>query len=237
MRRLLHERGRAKSGRVLVEGKRSVRTVLAGTRQAEYVLAGPKGRLFLNELPKRAEVPVYALSRDQVQELCGTAHSQEIFAVVAWSPHTGAPEHPGRLVLHLSGIRNPVNMGALLRTAAAFGVVVTCSPDCVDVTHPDAVRGGAASYFDLPLFVNVPLDSLRKPGTHRVAYASARDGENPTNVDWSAPTILVLGGEAEGATESVSGAVAVHLPVRVESLNAAVAGGIMMWEATKGKGV
>lgn len=154
--------------------------------------------------------------------------------MVTWSPQTGAPEHAAQLVLHLSGIRNPVNMGALLRTAAAFGLVVTCSPDCADVTHPDAVRGGAASYFDLPLFVNVSLDNLRKPGTHRVVYASARDGKDPADFDWSAPTILVLGGEAEGATESVSGAVALHLPVRVESLNAAVAGGIMMWEATKG---
>jgi tRNA G18 (ribose-2'-O)-methylase SpoU len=237
VRRLLHPRGREESGRLLVEGRRAVRGVLAGNLRPEYLLAGPAAAEQLGELSEwfdAGHVPVYGLTAAQVKQLSDTAHSQEVFAVLPWRPATAVPVVLPNLLLHLSGMRNPVNMGALLRTAAAFGIAVTCSPDCVDVTHPAAVRGGAASYFSIPLYVNVPLGELRARCPHQLVYASAAGGTDLSAWQWPERAILVLGGEAAGATESTEGAQAVHIPVRVESLNAAVAGGIIMWEAHRG---
>jgi TrmH family RNA methyltransferase len=237
VRRLLHPRGREESGRLLVEGRRAVRTVLVGPLPPEYLLAGPAAAPQLGEIAEwfdAGRVPVYKLTAAQVTELSDTAHPQDIFAVLPWRPATGMPLLLPNLMLHLSGIRNPINMGAILRTAAAFGIAVTCSPDCVDVTHPAAVRGGAASYFSLPLNVNVQLSELRARCPHELVSASATGGTDLSAWSWPERVILVLGGEASGATESTEGAQAVHIPVQVESLNAAVAGGIIMWEAHRG---
>lgn len=237
VRSLLHVRGREESGRLLVEGTRAVRSVLSGGPAPEYLLAGPSGLSKLDEFSELLDllrVEVYSLTQRQVEELSDAAHGQEIFAVLPWRPASGIPPVLPDLLLHLSGIRNPANMGAMLRTAAAFGIAVTCSPDCVDVTNPAAVRGGAASYFHLPLYVDVSLEALGARCPHRVVYASAAGGVDLSHWQWPERTILVLGGEAVGATESTEGAAAVHIPVEVESLNAAVAGGIMMWEARRG---
>ncbi len=237
MRRLLHPRGREESGRLIVEGRRAVRTVLTGPLKPEYLLTGPAMATQLEELAEwfgAGDVPVYNLTATQASELSDTAHPQELFAVLPWRPATGIPLVLPQLILHLSGIRNPLNMGALLRTAAAFGIAVTCSPDCVDVTHPAAVRGGAATYFSLPLNVNMPLSELHARCPHRLVYASATGGTDLSTWTWPERVILVMGGEASGATESIEGATAVHIPVNVESLNAAVAGGIIMWEAHRG---
>lgn len=237
VRRLLHSRGREESGRLLVEGQRAVRTVCAGPVRPEYLLTGPALASKLEAIPDPFDaggVPVYQLTTAQVSELTDTAHPQELFAVLPWRPATGMPLVLPKLIVHLSGIRNPLNMGALLRTAAAFGLAVTCSPDCVDVTHPAAVRGGAGSYFALSLNVNVPLADLRARCPHHVVYASAASGADPVAWAWPKHTLLVLGGEASGATESTEGATAIHVPIRIESLNAAVAGGIIMWSAHQG---
>ena len=237
VRRLLHPRGRNESGRLLVEGRRAVRTVLSGPLKPEYLLAGPALSSHLDEIAEwfdAEQVPVYSLTADQAAELSDTAHPQELFAVLPWRPATGIPLVLPQLILHLSGIRNPVNMGALLRTAAAFGIAVTCSPDCVDVTHPTSVRGGAASFFGLPLNVDVPLSELHARCPHTLVYASASGGSDLSAWTWPERVILVLGGEASGATESIEGAAAVHIPIGVESLNAAVAGGIIMWDAHRG---
>lgn len=220
-----------------MEGRRAVRTVLSGSLKPEYLLAGPAMASQLDEIATwfdQGDIPVYRLTAEQAAALSDTTHSQELFAVLPWRPAEGIPVVLPRLLLHLSGIRNPVNMGALLRTAAAFGMAVTCSPDCVDVTHPATVRGGAASYFGLPLNVNVPLAELHARCPHQLVYASASGGSDLSAWTWPERTILILGGEASGATESMEGAAAVHIPIGVESLNAAVAGGIMLWEAHRG---
>jgi tRNA G18 (ribose-2'-O)-methylase SpoU len=237
VRQLLHVRGREESGRLVVEGRRAVRTVLTSSITPEFILAGPESGRAMAELADLIEskrIQVYDLTARQTEDLAGTSHSQEVFAVLPWRPARGVPPVLPNLILHLSGIRNPVNMGALLRTAAAFGIAVTCSPDCVDVTHPVTVRGGAGSYFHLPLYVDVPLSELRLRTPHKIVYASASGGADLAHWVWPEHTVLVLGGEAEGATEPLDDAVAVHIPVQVESLNAAVAGGIMMWEAKRG---
>jgi TrmH family RNA methyltransferase len=239
VRRLLHARGRVQSGRLLVEGARAVETVLERPVTPDLVLAGPEPTPRGEAILQRAEtlgLNTAYVTPAQVTELAGTATSQEVFAVVRWRPRTNLTEPPDAVILHLSGIRNPANMGALLRTAAGFGVTVTCSRDCVDTTHPVTVRSGAAAYFDLPVYADVPLAELRRQaGQHQLYYAATTAGQSHAEVAWPEKVILVLGGEAEGPTESVTGAHAVTIPIQVESLNVAVAGGILLWTVVMGR--
>jgi TrmH family RNA methyltransferase len=104
----------------------------------------------------------------------------------------------------------------------------------VDVTHPVAVRSGAAAYFDLALHIDVDLHELQAALPDRaLAYASSTGGAALAEFAWPERLILVIGGEADGATEPLKGAYPVHIPQRIESLNAAVAGGILLWEASR----
>jgi tRNA G18 (ribose-2'-O)-methylase SpoU len=238
VRRLRHARGRGQSGRLLVEGARAVETVLEQPVTPDQILVGPERSPRSEAILRTAEargLSTAELTRAQAKELAGTVTSQEIFAVVRWHPRTALSGAPDAVLLHLSGIRDPANMGAILRTAAAFGVTVTCSPDCVDTTHPVAVRSGAAAYFDLPVYADLPLAEVRRQaGQHDVFYAATTAGRKVADVAWPDNVILVLGGEAQGATEPVTGALPVTIPIRVESLNVAVAGGILLWAVITG---
>jgi TrmH family RNA methyltransferase len=237
IRRLLHTRGRAAAGKVLVEGARAVFTLLERVIPPEAVLVGPATSPRLDAVLQRAVgvgLQPLSLSEEQAEELSSTAHGQQIFAVLTWQPETGSPNQLPEFLLHLSGIRNPANMGALLRSAAAFGATVTCSRDCVDVTHPVAVRSGAAAYFDLALRTDVDLHELRAAEPDRaLAYASSTGGAELADFTWPERMTLVVGGEADGATEPLTGALRLHIPQQIESLNAAVAGGILLWEARR----
>lgn len=235
VKRLLHPRGRGETGRLLIEGARAVSTTLGQTAGTELVLLGPDATPLAAQVADSARargVDVASISRDQTADLSTTAHPQGIFSVVSWQPGQELPEPLPSLILHLSGLRNPSNMGALLRTAAGFGVSVTCSPDCVDVTHPSAVRSGAASYLELPVYTNISMDLLRKTAPdHQVVYAAASEGILLSQMNWAKRSILVLGGEADGATEPVSADLKVTIASGIESLNVAVAGGILLWKA------
>jgi tRNA G18 (ribose-2'-O)-methylase SpoU len=104
----------------------------------------------------------------------------------------------------------------------------------VDVTHPVAIRSGAAAYFDLALRTDVDLHELQAADPDRtLAYASSDGGVELAEFSWPERVILVVGGEADGATEPMKDAHRLHIPQQIESLNAAVAGGILLWEASR----
>jgi TrmH family RNA methyltransferase len=235
VKRLLHPRGRQDSGQILVEGARAVLTVLERDVGPDSVLLGSGATPRASEVAHTAQslgFTVSSISPEQTAEISATAHTQDIFSVVKWKPERSLPASLPGLILHLSGIRNPTNMGALLRTAAALNVTVTCSPDCVDVTNPAALRSGAATYLNLPIFTHVRIDDLRKKApAHKVVYAAVSDGTLLSQMQWPARTVLVLGGEADGATEAVPADMKVTIASGIESLNVAVAGGILLWNA------
>lgn len=234
VRRLRHRRGREASGMLLVEGARAVETALGHPERVGLVMVGPNASGHAPTLAQSAamhNVAVVELTAEQAAELAGTAASQQVFAVATWRPRNSLPTTLEDMILHLSSLRDPRNMGPILRTAAALGVMVTCSPDCVDVTHPDTVRSGAAAYFDAAVFTEVRLTALAERATsHVVVYASAHGGQTLTEFGWPEQCILVLGGEAAGATERVREYVTVTIPSHIESLNTSAAGAILLWD-------
>lgn len=234
VRRLSHRRGRQAAGMLIVEGARAVSAALSKPRRVLSVLVGPemtaKSRSVWEEVVSLG-LKIEALTSEQSRELSSTAHPQDIFCVVRWSPGTGRPSPVAPFHLHLSGVRDPSNLGALLRSAAAFALPVTCSKDCADVTHPVAVRSGVASYFDLWLAVDVALAELKAGSTHAVVRATAHGGTPLAEFTWPESTILVIGGEAGGATEAHHPDLEVTIPAQIESLNTAVASGILLWDA------
>lgn len=142
-------------------------------------------------------------------------------------------------VLFLDGIQDPGNLGTVIRSAVAFGIRdVVLSADCVDVYHPRVLRGAMGGIFriratytaDMPAYVQ----AMRQAGRH-VYAAALRPGAMPLgSVPLTHMDGLVIGNEGHGISDAVSRAcdAGIYVPIEAgtESLNAAAAASILLWE-------
>lgn len=242
-RKLQRRRERHEQGRLLLEGVRLVRDAFhAGVTPEvvfyvpEAVAANPQAAALLDELAGRG-VERLPCSAQVFATLAETVTPQGIAAVVPL-PHLPLPA-PLTFTLILDRVRDPGNAGALLRSAEAAGVDCTLfAPETVDPFNEKVVRAGMGAHFRLPLRVCASWDEVA--GTlhpaQRLYVAEAAAELAYDQVEWTRPAALVIGGEASGA-----GAAARQLaqPIRipmaggVESLNAAVAGAVILFEAAR----
>lgn len=137
-------------------------------------------------------------------------------------------------------VRDPGNLGTMLRTAAAAGVgAVFLSPGVVDPFAPKVVRAAMGAHFRVPVYslsweeIHYHLNAYAL----RVYLAAAGAGEVYTQADFRPPLALIIGGEAEGAGQEARQLADgyVHIPMsgKVESLNAAIAAAILMFEVAR----
>jgi TrmH family RNA methyltransferase len=139
----------------------------------------------------------------------------------------------------LDAVRDPGNAGTLLRSAAAAGVeVVVFGPQTVDPFNDKVLRAGMGAHFRVPLRVCPTWQQVRQVlGEAIVLYLAESDAAlTYDQVDWRVPSALIVGGEADGAgAEAQAAATPIAIPMQsgVESLNAAVAGSIILFEAAR----
>lgn len=152
-------------------------------------------------------------------------------------PPVAAPPN-GSLFVLLDGLQSPANAGAVLRVAEAAGAdAVGALPGTVDLLSPKALRASAGSAFRVPLFrLEKPVDLARSDLTFLVA--DARGEVDYTDLDWTRPAALLLGGEGAGPRPAPLAdlnvrKVRVPMAGRTESLNVAVAAGILLMEARR----
>ena len=142
----------------------------------------------------------------------------------------------------LSSIRDPGNLGSVIRSAVAFGTEhIILSEDCVDLYNSKTVRAAMGSFFKIKATIVSDLVStislLRENG--RAVYAAElRPGAvSLSDIDTSPCDIVVIGNEGHGIPEDVSKAcsASVYIPIseNTESLNASVAAGVLMWEFSR----
>jgi len=138
-------------------------------------------------------------------------------------------------------IANPGNLGSLLRCAEAFGVqVVFLPPGTADPFSPKALRGAMGAHFRLPLACVTWAELKDHLRGLRVLVAEAHSGARCDQINWSGRVALILGGEASGPGDTARSLAvqSVRIPVRgeAESLNVAVASGILLFEAARLRG-
>ncbi len=142
-------------------------------------------------------------------------------------------------IIMLSSLRDPSNVGAVLRSAAAFGChTIIASADCADVYQPKTVRAAMGALFRMNILfcqsMTETIDTLRAFG-RRVLAAELREGAAALpDVGLTGRDIVVIGNEGHGIEPEISSAcdMSVYLPISsaTESLNAAVAASIFLWE-------
>jgi TrmH family RNA methyltransferase len=149
------------------------------------------------------------------------------------------PVSPLLVVLH--GINNPVNVGAILRTAEAAGVTgAIATANTADPFSPKALRGAMGSAFRLPIWMGANFEEVLAWCVERgvrTACADAEGSKSFRKVDWRGPRALVVGTESTGLLPDEIAATdeAARIPMQgsVESLNVAVATGIILYEANR----
>lgn len=145
------------------------------------------------------------------------------------------------LLVVLHQINNPINVGAVLRTAEAAGAtgVITTS-NTSDPFSPKSLRGAMGSAFRLPIWSGITFVEMVEWCRGRgivVVCADAEASTSYTEIDWSGPTALVLGPESTGFTpeelESAEQRVRIPMKGAAESLNVSVAAGVLLFEAAR----
>ncbi len=239
LRQLAEAKGRREQNAFLVEGEVMIREALASGLSPLEALGEGESALLEVLVARGAEVRLCA--RRVLESVCDTKTPQGVCAVFRLPADCGLSRDARRL-LALDGVQDPGNLGTILRTADAAGFEgALLSPVCADVYSPKVQRAAMGSGFRVPTS-RVPLpEALRgfkAEGFELVV--SALDGlpiYEQKGLAGKEKLILAVGNEARGGTPEVRklADISVKLPMRgrAESLNAAVAAGILMYELTR----
>jgi RNA methyltransferase, TrmH family len=235
-------RERRRERMFVLEGVRLVADALASGAQLELVLYSPErldttdaGRQLAEQLAGLRHV--YPASEQVLNAAADTVHPQGVVGLARWPAI-----EPGRigLLLVLDAIQDPGNLGTLLRSAEAVGVAaVLCAPGTADLYAPKVVRAAMGAHFRLALEQDLGWEALDE----RLAlvdhvYAAEAGATMPYYAaDWRQPSALLVGNEAGGlsaaARERATKLVGIPMRGGAESLNAAVAGSVILFEALR----
>jgi RNA methyltransferase, TrmH family len=245
LRRALASPGREKDDPVGIEGPNLlIEAVRAGLR-IHCVFAAEGNEEWLENQALSTETEVLILPREVLRSALTTETPQPIAALVeqpmwTWADVTGRKPDGVALIVILTELQDPGNVGTILRSAEAFGASgVVSLPGTVSVWNPKAVRASAGSVFRIPLIAADPenaLAQLRALGI-KVLVATAAAELPADRAHLSDPVAFLIGNEGNGVPEEIArladGAITIPCPGPVESLNAAVAASVLLYEASR----
>jgi TrmH family RNA methyltransferase len=249
IRDLHRRRGRERRGLALAEGVRLVEEALGAGVAVRGAAISPalegttRGRALKTALEQR-HVRIEPVSEAELEELADTEHPQGVVAVIEprrWALADIAAA-PGSPVVVLDGVQDPGNVGTILRSALGLGAAgLVALKGTAELTNPKVVRGSMGALFRLP--------AVSSDAEEYLGWAAARGVETwVTSADGAplrrgaggghpAPVALVLGNEGAGVSPPLQAAakrrVAIPLAAGVESLNVAVAAGILLHEVAR----
>lgn len=241
--KLLTKKGREKEQSYLVEGPHLVEEAIKGQADigallmTEGYIRSNRLNSFITEHPSRC----FLVSEQVLHKLSDTETPQGILAVIRMKKWSLAPFLEGnRLLLLLDAIQDPGNLGTMIRTADAAGVDgIILGKGTVDVYNSKAVRSTMGSLFHLPIVQEDLLHVCDMLVEHQFNItATSLEGAIPYDeASYIGPTAIVIGNEGNGVSQEVLSRShsRVKIPIygQAESLNAAVAAAIMMYEAIR----
>ncbi|MFL5655900.1 MAG: TrmH family RNA methyltransferase [Ktedonobacteraceae bacterium] len=261
LRDLHTTRGRKKSGLFLMEGPHLLEALLDADILPREVYYAPellqrtaKGRALLTRLlhtPGLSGEQLIEVSERVIEALGDVQVSQGVVSVLpvdAFRPERlharRSPSVQRPVLLILDSVADPGNMGTILRTALAADVhEVLLTANCVDCYSPKVVRAAAGAHVALPIEVNLPWTAIaQKVAAHcadlpRVLLAEAGSSHIYYDQDLKTPFALIIGNEAQGPSQEARAlatlTITIPLANGVESLNAAIAAGIILYEGVR----
>lgn len=240
--------GRAKERReanaFIAEGVRLVEEAANSDWEFRFALydesLSQRGLKLMEKVESR-KIEVEKVESHLFQSLSETETPQGILAVLELT-HLPIPKSPSFLLIP-DQIRDPGNLGTLLRTAAATGVqAVLLPPETTDAFAPKVVRAGMGAHFRLPIHTMTwqEIEQISKSASLQI-YLAEMEGQSLWETDLSQPLALIVGGEAEGASEQArklaNEQISIPMTGKMESLNAGVAGSVLMFEVVRQRSV
>jgi TrmH family RNA methyltransferase len=227
-----------------IEGPKLLDEALRAGLRVACVFAAQGAEPLLDGLPLPPEAEILLLPRELLNSALTTETPQPVAALVeppkwtwedVFADHAKAP-----LLIVLAGLQDPGNVGTILRSAEAFGASAVLSlTGTVSAWNPKAVRASAGSLFRLPLLI-VETENcfarLRQEGV-RILTTAVEGAEAAERIDLADPVALIIGNEGNGVPQELAaqadGAVTIPCPGPVESLNAAIAASVLLYEASR----
>jgi TrmH family RNA methyltransferase len=223
LRRLQTRRGRALAGRFVAEGE----DLIAAAGRAGWEFAAGY-RLAGSELGGEGFIDV------EESALAGVSTLESGARVIGVYEQRWAVAPTGPLCVYLPGVSDPGNVGTVLRGALAFGAsCVTLGGGCADPYSPKAVRASMGAIFSVPVARAESIGEL--PGERVALVADPSPPAQPLRRS-AGPVTLLIGAEREGLPDEVVAKCerVAHIPIEAESLNAAMAATVALYEMTSG---
>ena len=235
--RLSTKKGRNEYGLYLIEGLRIIRSALRVQTKINRIFVTARFeesvdyQLISNRFNQILKPEI--IDEKTMKQITQTVTPSGILAVCSLPKVTELPSTIVSNWLYLDKIADPGNLGTLLRSAAWFGTSqVALSPHCADLFNPKVMRGGMGAHFSLQMVTNCDLHQF-KSSDHLIIGADHKGMSivdfNHNAKDW----VLVIGSEAHGISKENSNHIKYSLSIPTngsgDSLNAAVAGSIMLY--------
>lgn len=225
--------------RFAVEGIKSV-TDAVRSGKSIYMIAVTETFYRNTDFDYPHDCMLSVIKDDLFSGLCDTVTPQGIIAVIDMDTDDDFSPDTDKLYIYCDNISDPGNLGTIIRTAdaAGFGGVLL-SPGCADMYSPKTVRSSMGSFFNITIKNNVSHDELaayKQLGFSLCSGALRDDSRKYTEIDFTKPYIIIVGNEANGVSDEILGeSEHIIIPIigRAESLNAAVAASVLMYEAVR----
>jgi TrmH family RNA methyltransferase len=252
LRSLRQKKFRNEHGLFVAEGDKLVPEILHSSFSVETLYATDEWLRENAKIAKKAGETV-VVNKDELSRISSLVTPQRVLAVVAIPQYTfDEKELLDNYSLLLDGIRDPGNLGTIIRIADWFGIRdIICSPDSAEPWNPKVVQASMGSLLRVRLYEMEPeqfLDRIKKASTEKapVVYGTFLEGESIYSTKFSAAGVIVIGNEANGISAETAKLIGekitipfVHSPMnesgRPESLNAAVATAIVCAEMRRGQ--
>ena len=236
---------RASRGLAAVEGPILIEEALRAGLRIDRVFAAQGHERLYEELALPADTEILVMPRELLESVTATEAPQPVAALVeppdwTWAHVLDRHRNVVPLVLVLAAIQDPGNLGTILRSAEAFGADgVLALPGTACAWNPKAVRASAGSVFRVPLLTVNARDCMThlREAAVKIWTTTVHEAEPSDLVDLKSPVALILGNEGNGVPEELAkmadGRLTIPCPGPVESLNAAVAASVLLYEAAR----
>ncbi len=232
---LLTKKGRDEKGEYIVEGIKCTDEAISSNKNVTAVIV----KTGMEDRFKGLSCPVYVMPQSLTDRLSDTKTPQGVYAVIKKEQRNDALKTDGAYVF-CDKVADPGNLGTIIRTADAAGFDgVLLAEGCVEATSPKVVRSCMGSFFRMDIRENVQnniLDSFKNAGGAVYGGILKGDTKDYRDVSYKGGVIIVVGNESAGICEETAKKCT---PVKItiyggaESLNVAVAAGIMMYKAAE----
>jgi TrmH family RNA methyltransferase len=230
---LHHKKFRDANNEFIAEGSKVVMELLQSNAFSCQQVLGLRQWLNENEtnIRKHYAGPLQVIDNFELEKISALSTPHKVLAVFKKSKK-GTPKTKGKISLALDTIQDPGNLGTIIRIADWFGIkLVVCSENCADLYNPKVVQSTMGSLGRVEIDYTNLTDWLQK-NKNIATYAAALNGKNVRELKGLKEGIIVIGNESKGISDDImqlcTGKITIPKTGEAESLNAAVATGIIL---------